>query len=163
MAVVYISLGSNMGKRRENCLLALDKLGQAYVGSLTGVSAFYLSQPVDCPRQNWFVNAAVRLETRLDPFALLDQTKRIETQLGRRINAVRFGPRIIDLDIVLYDDQILDMPELTIPHPRMHKRRFVLQPICDIDDRIIHPVFKEPLTRLLAGIPESGQKLIRIT
>jgi len=162
MAVVYISLGSNMGRRRENCLLALDELGQAPVGSLTGLSAFYLSQPVDCPRQNWFVNAVVRLETRLDPFALLEQIKRIEIQLGRSMNAVRFGPRIIDLDIVLYDDQVLEMPELTIPHPRMHKRRFVLQPICDIDDCIVHPVFKEPLTRLLARIPESGQKLIRI-
>jgi len=118
---------------------------------------------VDCPRQNWFVNAAARLDTRLDPFALLDHTKRIETRLGRRINDVRFGPRMIDLDIVLYDDQILDTPELTIPHPRMHKRRFVLRPICDIDDHIVHPVLKEPLTRLLAGIPESGQKLIRIT
>lgn len=162
MAVVYISLGSNMGRRRENCLLALDELGQAPVGSLTGLSAFYLSQPVDCPRQNWFVNAAVRLDTRLDPFSLLEQTKRIEIQLGRSMNTVRFGPRIIDLDIVLYDDQILDAPELTIPHPRMHKRRFVLQPICDIDDCIVHPVFREPLTRLLARIPESGQKLIRI-
>lgn len=162
MAVVYISLGSNMGRRRENCLRALAELDQAPVGSLTGRSAFYLSQPVDCGRQNWFVNAAARLDTRLDPFALLQQTKRIEIQLGRRMSAVRFGPRIIDLDIVLYDDQILDLPELTIPHPRMHKRRFVLQPICDIDDRIVHPVFKEPLTGLLARIPESGQKLIRI-
>ncbi len=163
MAVVYISLGSNMGRRRENCLRALAELNQAPVGSLTGRSEFYLSQPVDCPRQNWFVNAAARLDTRLDPFALLDHTKRIETQLGRRINDVRFGPRMIDLDIVLYDDQILDTPELTIPHPRMHKRRFVLRPICDIDDHIVHPVLKEPLTQLLAGIPESGQKLIRIT
>jgi len=163
MAVVFISIGSNAGERRQNCLQALFDLAQPQIGRITGQSKFYLSQPVDYLQQNWFVNAAVRLETDLDPFALLDAAKRIETKLGRRESAIRFGPRVIDLDIILYNDRIIDAPQLTIPHPRMHKRRFVLQPMCDIDDRIVHPVLHEPLAELLARLCESDQKLVLMT
>ena len=99
--------------------------------------------------QDWFVNAVAMIGTTLPPFDLLEELRSIETKAGRVRDAIRFGPRILDLDIILYGDVILESPGLIIPHPRMHKRRFVLKPICDIDRKMIHPVLEQDMESLL--------------
>jgi len=100
--------------------------------------------------QEWFVNAVVQISTPLDPFGLLDILKAIQRKAGRIKDTVRFGPRILDLDIIFFDDQIIETDQLKIPHPRMHERRFVLQPLCDISPGMVHPVMKKPVSKLLA-------------
>ena len=89
--------------------------------------------------------------------------KAIESAAGRIQNSIKFGPRILDLDIILYDDIIIDSSDLVVPHPRMHKRRFVLQPFCDIDSRLIHPVLKKEMQYLLDGLNDNGQRIIQYT
>jgi len=101
----------------------------------------------------------VKIETVLGPLSLLDIIKSIERDAGRIRNDVRFGPRVLDLDIILYDNLVMNNPRLVIPHPRMHKRRFVLKPICDIDPHIIHPVFHRTMRSLLESLSEKGQRI----
>jgi len=104
---------------------------------------------MDYADQEWFANVVIKIETELDPFRLLKRLKDIECDVGRRDQDIRFGPRILDMDIVLFDDMVIDTSDLVIPHPRMHKRRFVLQPVCDIDPNVIHPVFNADAKCLL--------------
>jgi 2-amino-4-hydroxy-6-hydroxymethyldihydropteridine diphosphokinase len=110
------------------------------------------TQPVDYTEQDWFVNAALLIETPLSPKALLNTTQAIQNRFGRKKGGIRFGPRVLDLDIIFYDQLILHASHLTIPHPRMHKRRFVLQPICDIDPTVVHPVLGEKRARYIKSI-----------
>jgi 2-amino-4-hydroxy-6-hydroxymethyldihydropteridine diphosphokinase len=102
----------------------------------------------------------IKLETELDPFQLLDQIKSIQRAAGRKQDIIQYGPRILDLDIIFFDDLVIDSERLVVPHPRMHKRRFVLQPICDIDPTIIHPVLKKNMQSLLARLGEDEQRVI---
>ena len=106
------------------------------------------------------MNYAVKIETVLDPLSLLDFLKSIELEAGRVPHAIRFGPRALDLDIILYDDVVQNDSKLTIPHPRMHKRRFVLKPICDIDPDINHPVLQQTMLDLLENLAEDGQGIV---
>ena len=106
---------------------------------LAAASPFYKTEPVDYLDQDWFVNAAIKVFTDLDPMALLSRIQEVQGRMGRKAGGIRFGPRILDLDIIFYRDLVLKNERLVIPHPRMHKRRFVLQPICDIDPTIVHP------------------------
>jgi len=101
-----------------------------------------------------------RVDTILSPLSLLQALNRIETALGRRRDGIRFGPRVIDLDLLLYDALVLDVPGLTIPHPRLHTRRFVLTPMCDIDPELVHPVLKKTMSELSLMPEASGQNLI---
>ena len=110
--------------------------------------------------QDWFINTAVKVDTVLDPLKLLAALQSIQKQTGRRSRSVRFGPRTLDLDILMYDDQIIQLSQLTIPHPRMHQRRFVLKPICDIDPDIIHPVLRMDMQSLLKGLDNDEQRMI---
>ena len=155
--IAYISVGSNIGNRFENCKNSLTSLTESKISIIRGRSPFYMTEPVDYINQDWFVNLVVKIETGLDPFRLLDKLKLIENNAGRDHNAERFGPRILDLDIIMYDDFVINSPELIIPHPRMHKRRFVLKPICDIAPHIIHPVLKKDMQCLLDSLDDDGQ------
>jgi 2-amino-4-hydroxy-6-hydroxymethyldihydropteridine diphosphokinase len=101
-----------------------------------------------------------KIETDLDPLSLLNVLKSIERAAGRVKDTIRFGPRILDLDIILYDNLVMDTPPLSVPHPRMHKRRFVLKPLCDIDPNIIHPVLHRTMESLLEDLDEKGQRII---
>jgi len=123
-------------------------------------SRFYKTEPVDYKNQDWFVNAVVKVETTLAPLELLKRLKAIEREAGRVDGAIRFGPRVLDLDIILYDDWVTNSSELVVPHPRMHKRRFVLRPICDIDPKIVHPVFKKEMQALLDVLDENDQRIV---
>lgn len=130
MAVtVYIGLGSNTGDKMATCRGALELLGKA--GRVTRVSSFYCTEPVGYPDQESFVNAVAEIETGLSPLALLATCHVIEDELGRR-RLLRWGPRTLDLDILLYGDQVVNNTELMIPHPLMAARRFVLVPLCEI-------------------------------
>ena len=156
----YISVGSNLGDKLDNCLRGINALVTIGTNQLQGVSRFYRTSPVDYTDQDWFVNAVVKISTRLSPSDLLDELQAIQRGLGRKADPIRFGPRVIDLDILFYDDQVMHTPELEIPHPRMHKRAFVLQPICDIDPAIVHPVLGRTTADLLASLDDADQRVI---
>ena len=145
----YISVGSNMGDPLKNCSRGIKLMCEDDTIELVAQSQFYKTEPVDYLDQDWFVNAALHIRTSLSPHALLDKTQAVQQSVGRKGGGIRFGPRILDLDIIFYDDLILDTPQLVIPHPRMDKRRFVLQPICDIDPTIMHPGLGQNVQDLL--------------
>ena len=159
----YISVGSNLGARLENChrgVLALTCCGSC---RLIDQSLIYRTEPVDYTDQDWFVNYVIKIETSLDPQSLLEMLKSIEQDAGRKRDTVRFGPRVLDMDIILYDAVVMDRSDLVIPHPRMHKRRFVLKPMCDIDSHIIHPVFHQSVQSLLENLDARDQRVIEYT
>lgn len=157
--IVYLSFGSNMGDRVGHCKNALASLNRTDHTAVLQTSPLYQTEPVDYMDQDWFINGVAKVETELPPAALLQVLKQIERQAGRRKNPIRFGPRVLDLDIVLADSMVMDDPELTIPHPRMHKRCFVLKPLCDIDPNIVHPVLKRSMADLLGEIDPEGQEV----
>jgi 2-amino-4-hydroxy-6-hydroxymethyldihydropteridine diphosphokinase len=147
--LVYLSVGSNLGDKRANCqhgLAALEARGAARVRRL---SSFYRTDPVDYIHQDWFVNAVAEADTALDPLALLAQIQEVQAQAGRLHDAVRYGPRVLDIDILLFDQRVLDGPALQVPHPRLHERRFVLQPLCDINPALVHPLLGVTMQELL--------------
>lgn len=156
----YISVGSNLGDKLENCRRGVEALVSGGEVRITGQSRNYTTEPVDFTEQDWFINSVIRVETRLEPFELLDRLQAIQREAGRSAETVRFGPRVLDLDLLLYDRLILDDPQLSLPHPRMHRRRFVLKPLCDIGPDVIHPVLGKAVRVLLAELDEDGQQVV---
>ena len=157
--IVYISAGSNMGNRLQNCRQGITALKRSGDSRIVAQSRVYMTEPVDYEDQDWFINLVVKLETTNTPFELLDTIKSVQRAAGRRRDVIRFGPRVLDLDIIFFDDLILDSDRLVVPHPRMHQRRFVLKPICDIDPTIVHPVLKKDMQTLLDGLGKDEQKV----
>lgn len=157
--VAYISFGSNMGDREKNCRLGIEMLACVSDVEVKARSKLYQTSPVDFQDQDWFVNGALKLETALPPLELLVILKNIERSAGREKAPVKFGPRILDMDIVLYGRHIVNSEELIIPHPRMHKRGFVLQPLCDIDPNIVHPLMQKSVRYLLDHLHDESQKV----
>jgi 2-amino-4-hydroxy-6-hydroxymethyldihydropteridine diphosphokinase len=157
--IAYISVGSNIGDKLENCQSGIEALTETGTSRILAQSRIYATEPVDYEDQDWFINTMVKLETSHDPYQLLDQIELIQHAAGRVRDSIRFGPRILDMDIILYDDLIIDSECLVVPHPRMHKRRFVLKPICDIDPFIIHPVLKKEMQFLLKRLGDEKQKV----
>ena len=155
----YVSVGSNLGRKLENCRKGITALTCCNTCHMIDQSLIYKTEPVDYKDQDWFVNYVVKIQTDLAPLDLLATLKSIERDAGRSKDTVRFGPRILDLDIILYDAIVMDSPELVIPHPRMHKRRFVLKPICDIDPHIIHPLMRRTMQSLLEDLDEKDQRI----
>lgn len=156
---VYVALGSNLGNKRAFCRSGLDALAAAGC-RLKALSRYYLTAPVDYLDQGWFLNAAVKIETRLPPERLLCLLQRIQSSAGRDGEGVRFGPRTLDLDIIFYGDLILKTEALEIPHPRMHKRRFVLRPLCDIEPAFIHPLLGKNIRQLLDELNDPDQRIM---
>lgn len=143
-----IGLGSNLGDRPRTLEAAIAQLAAHPEVSLVAVSSFHLTQPVGGPAgQGEFLNAAARVETNLSPHALLGLLHAIEANLGRK-RAVRWGARTIDLDLLLYGDQVVDAPDLQVPHPLAHQRGFVLAPACEIAAEMWHPVLGKTLAEL---------------
>lgn len=155
----YISVGSNLGNPLDNCRKGIEALCDGQLVTLIACSRFYRTEPVDYVDQGWFVNAAIKVETRLEPHDLLRQMQNVQRQFGRKAGGVRFGPRILDLDIIFYQDRVVDTPELIVPHPRMDKRRFVLQSICDIDPKVEHPVIGLDAQTMLNQLVIDGQDI----
>ena len=159
MSTAYIAVGSNLGDKQSNCEKGIAALNQTQGITVNSQAKLYKTAPVDFTDQDWFVNTAVRVVTDLAPRALLKQLKRIENAAGRIKSDIRFGPRVLDLDIIFYDNLVLNSDTLEIPHPRMHKRRFVLRPICDIDPAAMHPKYKKTVANLLDGIADPDQEI----
>ena len=151
MTKVYAGLGSNLGNKRENIIKAIDRLDACEGICVKEKSAFFNTTPVGGPLQPDYVNCAIGMETEIEPQVLLEEFKKIEIGLGRK-PGVRWGPRVVDLDILLYGNRIVDDHNLKIPHECMHERAFVLEPLCEISPDIKHPVsgisFSELLEKL---------------
>ena len=155
-----ISIGSNLKNRIENCRRGIEALAGLEEIEITGNSRFYQTAPVDYEKQDWFINAAIQINTCLTPHKLLEHLKSIERDAGRKEGAIKFGPRILDMDIILYNNSVIDSKGLIIPHPRMHERAFVLRPLCDIDPNIVHPVIKKNMRYLLNNLTDKKQKVL---
>lgn len=162
MHTIYIAIGSNLGDKLSNCRKGIELL-ETFGAKLLACSHFYKTEPVDYADQDWFINAVIKADTDLAPLPLLKALKSVEKKAGR-VETVRFGPRVLDMDIIFYDDLIMDESGLTIPHPRMHKRRFVLTPICDIEPNLVHPMLKQTMADLLKQLDnDPKQGVIRCT
>lgn len=151
--LVYLSLGSNMGDREKNLRDAIVRLERT--ARVIAVSSFYETEPVDFTEQAWFLNCALALETAQTAEKLMRRILQMESAMGRQ-RLQKKGPRIIDIDILLFSGQIIDSPELTVPHPAMPQRRFVLEPLAEIAPALRHPVLDKTIAELLSELP-AGQ------
>ena len=156
--LVYISLGSNVGDRSANLRGTTERLGE--VGLVKAKSGFYETEPVELRDQPWFLNSVVALDTNLTPVELLKKVLAIEHEMGR-IRTRDKGPRSIDIDILLFGDQLIEERGLKIPHPAMHQRRFVLEPLAEIAPEVVHPQLRKTARELLAALP-AGQAVRRL-
>jgi 2-amino-4-hydroxy-6-hydroxymethyldihydropteridine diphosphokinase len=150
MPTAYIGIGSNFGNREKNCAKALALLEREGI-KIVKRSSMIETEPWGVREQPKFMNMAVEVTTDMVPDLLLRKLKEVEAELGR-VETTRWGPRIIDLDILFYDDMVMSSPELEIPHPHMHEREFVLMPLCEIAPDKIHPVLKKSVRGLLHEI-----------
>ena len=156
MHEVYVGVGSNLGDKLQYLASVFRQLRGSRTILVKEISGIYETEPVGIKGQPPFLNAAVRIETTLDPLELLENLKSLEEKLGRRQRA-RWGPREIDIDILLYDDLVLHEPRLTIPHAEMRNRRFVLQPLAEIAADAVHPVLHDSIGTLLERCADTSR------
>ena len=155
----YIGIGSNLEDKRRNCLTAIERIEQIPGSQLTGCSDWYLTRPVGVKGQEWYVNGVVSLSTKIHPRDLLRRLLAIESDMGR-IRRERWESRIIDLDILLYGREIINEEDLTVPHPLMHLRKFVLVPLVQLAPDLIHPSLGVTMAELLGTIQNNGQEVV---
>lgn len=155
MGRVFIGLGSNEGERLEHLSSAIRSLHTLPGVRVTQVATILETEPVGGPPQGPYLNTVVELETGESPEALLTALQAIERQHGRVPSGERWGPRPLDLDLLLYDDLVMEQPALTIPHPRLHERRFVLEPLAQLAPELVHPVLRQPIAQLLEQFDRS--------
>jgi len=157
----YIALGSNLGDRELNLLRAVAEIGKLPSCTVTALSPFYETSPVGVTDQPTFINAVLRLATRLAPHDLLTRLQHIESVTFSRTRTIRWGARKMDLDLLLYGDDVINSDDLIVPHPRMAERRFVLQPLSDIAPDLIHPVLGCRIVELLEAL-RSEETVVKI-
>jgi 2-amino-4-hydroxy-6-hydroxymethyldihydropteridine diphosphokinase len=156
---VFIGFGSNLGNRVDFCDRAVTLLSLLPHSQLLAVSSLYETEPVPdagAPGEGWFLNGVVQLETDVTPQSLLEICREIEKSLGRDPEH-RSGPRTLDLDILLYGSRMIQEQELAVPHPRLHLRRFVLEPLVELEPTLIHPALKQTVSQLLAQLTDKHQ------
>ena len=151
--VAYIGIGSNVGDKLSNCKKAISEILNVDRHKLLAKSSLFKTQPVGYTSQDWFVNGVIKIETDLEAPELLHTLKTIESQMGRS-ESFRWGPRIIDLDILFFDDLEIRTEDLQVPHPLIQNRQFVLIPLVEIDPNLVHPVFKKTIQSLLTHLKE---------
>jgi len=156
---VYLSLGSNLGDRAANLRHAIAELERQE--SIAAVSSFYETEPVELTSQPWFLNCAVAVDTKSNPDELLQYLLTIEKHMGRERTQPK-GPRIIDIDILLFGNAVVKLPGLTIPHPALHHRRFVLAPLAEIAPEVRHPILQLGMQELLSLLP-AGQEVRKLS
>ena len=159
-ATVYLGLGSNMGEKQENLIRALDYISQRL--RIEKKSSVYDTEPVGNVNQPRFLNMVCRVSTSLPPASLLGVLKGIESKMGRLPSGSSTSPRPIDIDILLYGDEVIDTPDLKIPHPRLAERAFVLVPLAEIAPDLIHPVLKHSVKDLLRLIQGNTQGVLKL-
>lgn len=157
---VHIGIGSNLGDRRANTAEAIERVAQLPGTRVVRASSLYESEPLG-DAKTWFVNSVIEIESELAPDALLKQLLAIEEAMGRkRVKGKRWGSRIIDLDILLFDQDVIDKRHLKIPHPEMHKRRFVLLPLAELAPQVIHPHLGQSISTLLATVKDAKRVVL---
>ena len=161
MNIAYLSVGSNMGDKELNILRAIGEIGKLPSTAIFSLSSFYETTPVGVSDQPDFCNAAVAIKTALKPAELLDKLLEIETKVFKRKRDLKWGPRSIDLDILLYNDELIDTQKLKIPHPEMINRKFVLIPLAEIASSVLHPIEKRSIKELL-DLVVSDEKVTKI-
>lgn len=159
MVRAYLGLGTNLGNRKENLANARKKLEDSCAG-IEQVSPVYLSVPWGFKSDSDFYNQVIEISTEADAFDLLDHIQEIEDSMGRKRSGVGYSDRIIDIDILFYDQQIISSKPLIIPHPLLHKRMFVLQPMADIAPGFIHPVFNKSIEELIEECDDSPARAL---
>jgi len=158
---VFIALGSNRGDKKKNCQQALERLTEDPDNRILRQSSWYLTQPVGLDDPEWFINGVFLLETGQAPRELLETLLKIENRLGRE-RTIKWGPRTIDLDILFYDDRVIQEVDLVIPHSELEKRRFVLDPLSEIAPDLIHPIIKKTIKELKEALETGEQAIMKL-
>jgi 2-amino-4-hydroxy-6-hydroxymethyldihydropteridine diphosphokinase len=157
---VHIGIGSNLGDRRANTAEAIERISQLPSTRVVRASSLYESEPLG-DAKTWFVNSVIEIETDLAPDALLKKLQAVEQTMGRkRVKGKRWGSRIIDLDILLYDQDVIGKRNLKIPHPELHKRRFVLLPLAELAPQVVHPQLGQSISALLATLKDAKRVML---
>ncbi|CAG1065239.1 2-amino-4-hydroxy-6-hydroxymethyldihydropteridinediphosphokinase [uncultured bacterium] len=159
--IAYIAIGSNLGDRLDNVKKAVLRAADEEKATLVFMSSFYETEPWGIKEQPAFINAVMGVETELAPAALLAHLKAVEAGLGRQMSE-RWGPRVIDLDIIFYDGLVIDEKGLKIPHPSAHERAFVMVPLAEIAPEFVHPVLGRSAAEIAGGLDKSGVKKLEI-
>jgi len=156
MKKVFLGLGTNLGDREANLKTALESIIEN-IGPVVSLSSVYETEPWGFRTEDLFLNMVAEVETKLKPSGLLGRMLMIEANMGRLRSGTGYSSRIIDLDILLYGEEIMDSKSLVIPHPKLHERRFVLVPLCEIAPDLVHPVLKKNIKTLLKECKDKGK------
>ncbi len=152
---IFLGLGSNEGNRQQNLENCIVEIKENAFLKIIKCSSIYESEPIGYTNQNWFLNVVLKTETEISPIELLTLVKDIEVKMGRK-KTLRWGPRVIDVDILTYGEKIFTSDGLTIPHPEMHRRKFVLIPLAEIDPSFIHPQRKKSVEKMIRRCPNNN-------
>jgi 2-amino-4-hydroxy-6-hydroxymethyldihydropteridine diphosphokinase len=161
MKTAFIGIGSNMSDPHRNCLDAVDRIGRIDNCEIISESSLYLTAPVGVQDQEWYINSAVSITTGLSAQDLMKRLLEIEADMGR-VRTTKWGPRVIDLDILLFGQDIIDDILVKVPHPMMHLRKFVMAPMAELAPDLIHPGLGKTIMELLKEIPDDGQIVKRL-